>query len=145
MSTLVGHILKLQIKSKVETDIAHFYDELYLIDKYILEMSDEGNVNVNFTETELELVNENHSFLLTKGATGVYITYRELDSDVKHHEKLKFITSISINKLDTLVAKGTRDGNDFIYRIPVKTAFQIFFNDEYKEKDWYKEVVTYVF
>lgn len=145
LSLLIGNILKLQVQAKLDTDISKFYNEIELVDDYIAKISEEESVNVSYTETELELVNSKYSFRLTETANGVFINYRELDSDVEQETKLNFVKSIKITKLNTLVLTGNKNGANYIYRVPVKTALQVFFNDEYSEKNWYKEVVNYVF
>lgn len=143
LSLLVGNILKLQIQAKNNTDVSKFYDELALVDSYISEMVKE-DVETTYTETQLEITSSTHIFKLSKTSQGVFMDYKEISTGTSQSTRLKFVKSIKISKLSTLVLKGDKGGSDFIYRVPVKSAFQIFFNDEYLEENWFKEVITYV-
>lgn len=144
VSIVAMKLISLHVSAKNETDVAQFYEEVNVIDSYIRKLCEE-DVSVSFTESELVLTGETHTFRLSNTQNKLGFVYKNNSNGETQTVYLNHIYSFKITSLDTIAIKGQKGANDYIYKIPVESTLQIYYNHEPRETNWFREVVTYVF
>lgn len=143
ISTASFKIVALQVEHMKQAQYAKFYDELNSIDNYFQEFV--GNSVISHGENFIELSNEDKTVRLDDTGKGVVLTTTDMETGARISVTYTFIKDFTVYPVDTLVIKGTRNAQDLLYRVPVTNTFQIFYNSEVQEDNWFKEVITYAF
>lgn len=146
ISVVAFKTLALQVEHKLRVNATLIYEEINSIDEYFESVKSE-EYTTNITENSIELANSKIRVSLEDTKDGVRLVHRELTTNTGEVViPFNFIDDFEVKPIDTVVFKGTSNGVDMLYRIPVKQTVQVIYNSEpTTNPHLLKEVVTYVF